>query len=122
MAQSGTLSETDRLPNPPEPRYPASPGRDEIGDMIERAPGRGRYAVTEREQRWLLRRLPDGLTDPVEILDKYIRASSLRLRRMKTASTATYKFGQKVRHDPRASSVTQAVERRRHRNVGRPIR
>jgi len=109
MAQSGTLSETDRLPNPPEPRYPASPGRDEIGDMIERAPGRGRYAVTEREQRWLLRRLPDGLTDPVEILDKYIRASSLRLRRMKTASTATYKFGQKVRHDPRASSVTQTT-------------
>jgi CYTH domain-containing protein len=63
--------------------------------------------VTEREQRWLLRCLPDGLTEPVEILDKYFSASSLRLRRAKTASTVIYKLGQKVRQDPSTPSVTQ---------------
>jgi CYTH domain-containing protein len=75
--------------------------------MIDGSPGLGRYAVTEREQRWLLRCLPDGLTEPVEILDKYFSASSLRLRRAKSASTVIYKFGQKVRLDPSTPAVTQ---------------
>ena len=77
--------------------------------MIDRTPGRGRYAVTEREKRWLLRRLPDGVTDPVEIFDKYLAASTLRLRRAQSASTVVYKLGQKVRHDPTDPSVNQVT-------------
>ena len=75
--------------------------------MIERTPGQGRYAETEREQRWLLSHLPDGLTEPLEILDKYLDASTLRLRRVQSASTVVYKLGQKVRHDPTDPSTTQ---------------
>jgi CYTH domain-containing protein len=75
--------------------------------MIDRTPGQGRYAVTEREQRWLLCRLPDGVTDPVEILDKYLNASTLRLRRVQSSTTVVYKLGQKVRHDPTDPSTTQ---------------
>jgi CYTH domain-containing protein len=77
--------------------------------MIDRTPGRGRYAATEREKRWLLRRLPDGVTNPVEIFDKYLVASTLRLRRAQSASTIVYKLGQKVRHDPTDPSVNQVT-------------
>src|SRR6516164_6731054 len=75
--------------------------------MIDRTPGRGRYAVTEREKRWLLRRLPDGVTDPVEIFDKYLAASTLRLRRAQSGSTVVYKLGQKVRDDPTDPSMNE---------------
>ena len=75
--------------------------------MIDRAPGQGRYAVTEREKRWLLRRLPNGVTDPVEISDKYLAASTLRLRRAQSGSKVVYKLGQKVRHDPSDPSINQ---------------
>lgn len=75
--------------------------------MIDRIPGRGRYAVTEREQRWLLRCLPGGLTDPLEVTDLYFRQSTLRLRRMRSSSTVVYKLGQKVRHDLLRPSVVQ---------------
>jgi CYTH domain-containing protein len=67
--------------------------------VIDRAPGRGRYAQSEREQRWILRQLPDDLVDPVEIVDKYLRASTLRLRSMRSRSSVVYKLGQKVRPD-----------------------
>jgi hypothetical protein len=67
--------------------------------MMERAPGQGRYSATEQEQRWLLRHVPEGVVDPVEILDKYLRQSTLRLRRVRASSKVTHKFGQKVRHD-----------------------
>jgi CYTH domain-containing protein len=75
--------------------------------VIERTPGRGQYAVTEREQRWLLRRLPEGLSDPVEVLDKYFSGSTLRLRRLHNGPTLVYKLGQKVRPDPAHPSVNQ---------------
>jgi CYTH domain-containing protein len=80
---------------------------EDTGPAIDRIPGRGRYAVTEREQRWLLRRLPGLVTDPVEITDFYLEQSTLRLRRVRNSSTAVYKFGQKVRHDPLHPSVVQ---------------
>jgi CYTH domain-containing protein len=75
--------------------------------VIDRSPGYGRYVVTEREQRWLLGRVPEGTRDPVEILDKYIHSSTLRLRRMRSGSTTVYKLGQKVRQDPSHPSINQ---------------
>jgi CYTH domain-containing protein len=75
--------------------------------MIDRAPGEGRYAVTEREERWLLSRLPDGVTDPVEILDKYLTDTTLRLRRAQDGSRVVYKLGQKVRPDSADPSINQ---------------
>ena len=68
--------------------------------MQERTPGAGPYARIEREQRWLLSGLPDELVDPVEIHDLYLTGSTLRLRRMRSASGTTYKLGQKVRETP----------------------
>jgi CYTH domain-containing protein len=75
--------------------------------MIERSPGQGRYAVTEREQRWLLGRVPEGVSDPVEILDKYLGVSTLRLRRAQSGDSIVYKLGQKVRPDPNHPAVNQ---------------
>jgi CYTH domain-containing protein len=75
--------------------------------VIERTPGEGTYARIEREQRWLLPGLPEAVAEPVEILDKYFRQSTLRLRRMRNGSTVVYKLGQKVRHDPDRPSLVQ---------------
>jgi CYTH domain-containing protein len=75
-------------------------GQDHTGGVIERTPGAGSYAQIEREQRWLLSGLPEGVAEPVEILDRYFRQSTLRLRRMQTGSSVAYKLGQKVRLDP----------------------
>jgi CYTH domain-containing protein len=80
---------------------------DDTDQVIDRISGEGRYAVTEREQRWLLRRLPEGLTNPVEITDTYLRQSTLRLRRARDGSTVVHKLGQKVRHDPFRPSLVQ---------------
>ncbi len=52
----------------------------------------------------MLHRLPDDLVDPVEIVDTYVARSTLRLRRMRTASAAVYKLGQKVRQNPERPS------------------
>ncbi|HEY3843565.1 MAG TPA: hypothetical protein VGL48_09980 [Acidimicrobiales bacterium] len=60
-------------------------------------PGDGRYARLEHEQRWLLSRLPDGLKDPVEIRDRYLSHTRLRLRRMQSSGTVVWKLAQKVR-------------------------
>lgn len=73
--------------------------------MIERTPGEGAYARAERERRWLLRGVPDGVTDPVEILDTYFLGSTLRLRRLRRGAATFYKLGQKVRPDPARPSL-----------------
>lgn len=65
--------------------------------MIDRASGEGRYARPEREQRWLLSGLPDDRHQPVTIVDRYIRGTRLRLRRMQSGPDVVYKLGQKVR-------------------------
>jgi CYTH domain-containing protein len=66
--------------------------------MSDRAPGTGRYAHPEREQRWLLDELPVGLVEPVTIVDRYVIGTTLRLRRAEDpAGRVTFKFGQKVR-------------------------
>ena len=75
--------------------------------MLDRTPGQGRYAATEREQRWLLAQLPGTLTDPTEIVDTYLRASTLRLRRARRGDAVVYKLGQKVRPDPAQPSYNQ---------------
>ena len=75
--------------------------------MIDRTPGEGRYARVEREQRWVLRVLPDGRDQPVSIVDLYLRGTRLRLRRMQTEAGAVYKLGQKVRPDPDTPGVVK---------------
>jgi CYTH domain-containing protein len=78
--------------------------------MIYRAVGEGRYAREEREQRWVLRTLPDGLDQPVAIVDRYIRGTRLRLRRMETITgkpEVVFKLGQKIRPEPEKPDVVK---------------
>jgi CYTH domain-containing protein len=65
--------------------------------VIARRPGEGRYAHVEREQRWLLDRLPPGITDERVIVDHYWRGTTLRLRMVQDHDDVVYKLGQKVR-------------------------
>ncbi|TML39043.1 MAG: hypothetical protein E6G27_12245 [Actinobacteria bacterium] len=77
--------------------------------MWRREPGKGSYARPERERRFLLRALPDGSVDPVDIEDRYIVGTRLRLRRMSDGTAAaTYKLAQKVpdRADPSLVMIT----------------
>jgi CYTH domain-containing protein len=66
----------------------------------DRRPGSGNYARVEREQRWLVRAVPDDLTDMAEIVDRYLTGTTLRLRRMASDQGVVYKLGQKVRIRP----------------------
>jgi CYTH domain-containing protein len=61
-----------------------------------REPGRGRYAQREDERRFLLSELPSERTDPVEIVDRYLEGTRLRLR---CVGGDTWKLTQKVRVD-----------------------
>jgi CYTH domain-containing protein len=63
----------------------------------QREPGKGSYARPERERRFLLRALPEGSVEPVDIEDRYVVGTRLRLRRMGDGTgAATYKLSQKV--------------------------
>jgi hypothetical protein len=53
----------------------------------------GRYSKVEREQRWVLRAIPAGIIDPVEISDLYLRGTELRLRRMESSRELIWKLG-----------------------------
>jgi CYTH domain-containing protein len=64
-----------------------------------------KYAHIERERRYLLRDLPEGITraDPhLQITDNYITGSRLRLRKVRDPRTNkwTVKFTQKYAPDP----------------------
>ena len=64
-----------------------------------------KYARVERERRYLLKDLPDGLTraDPhLQITDNYITGTRLRLRKVRDPRTNkwTVKFTQKFAPDP----------------------
>ena len=61
----------------------------------------------EREQRWLLPELPDGLTDPASIVDRYLIGTRLRLRSVTTVGATTYKLGQKVRPEPDSPAIVK---------------
>lgn len=57
-----------------------------------------KYAVVERERRFLLRRLPDGPSETRQIVDRYLVGTRLRLREVTAADgTVVRKLGQKVR-------------------------
>ncbi len=70
-----------------------------------------KYARVERERRYLLRDLPEGLTraDPhLQITDNYITGTRLRLRKVREPRTNkwTAKFTQKFAPDPEDLSRT----------------
>lgn len=76
---------------------------------MSRRAGDGCYAHVEREQRWLLRSVPDGATNERVIVDHYWHGTTLRLRMVEDANGAVYKLGQKVRvndDDPAVVHVT----------------
>ena len=70
-----------------------------------------KYARVERERRYLLRDLPEGLTraDPhLQITDNYITGTRLRIRKVREPRTNkwTVKFTQKYAPDPNDLSRT----------------
>ena len=70
-----------------------------------------KYAQVERERRYLLRDLPEGITraDPhLQITDNYMTGSRLRLRKVREPRTNkwTVKFTQKFAPDPEDLSRT----------------
>ncbi len=57
-----------------------------------------KYAVVERERRYLLASLPDGVTSTKQIVDRYVTGTRLRLREVRDdAGTVVRKLGHKVR-------------------------
>ncbi|MCC2593756.1 hypothetical protein LKO27_10100 [Tessaracoccus sp. OS52] len=57
-----------------------------------------KYAVIERERRFLVRSLPDGVVAVRQITDRYLTGTRLRLREIQDeAGNVTRKLGQKVR-------------------------
>jgi hypothetical protein len=57
-----------------------------------------KYAVVERERRYLLASLPADLTDPVRIIDRYVIGTRLRLRELtEPDGHVVRKFTHKVR-------------------------
>ncbi len=74
---------------------------------LHRTPGEGRYAQVEREQRWVLSRLPQALTDPASIVDRYLTGTRLRLRSITAGAAVTYKLGQKVRPEPSSPAMVK---------------
>src|SRR5262252_869806 len=70
-----------------------------------------KYARIERERRYLLRDLPDGLTRAdhhLQITDNYITGTRLRIRKVRDPQTNKWvvKFTQKFAPDPRDLSQT----------------
>jgi CYTH domain-containing protein len=64
-----------------------------------RQPGAGRYSQLEREQRWVLSSLPASISEPKEVLDRYVIGTSLRLRRVESPDEVLFKLTQKIRVD-----------------------
>lgn len=57
-----------------------------------------KYAVVERERRFLVSHLPDGVVDVWEVVDRYVTGTRLRLREVTTSEGAVVrKLGHKVR-------------------------
>jgi CYTH domain-containing protein len=67
--------------------------------VTSRRPGEGRYAQLEREQRWLLKELPAGVTNERVVVDHYWVGTSLRLRMIQDGDDIVYKLCQKIRLD-----------------------
>ncbi len=76
---------------------------------IDRIPGEGKYARPERERRWLLSLVPPQAVYSAEITDHYITGTTLRLRKISSDATTTWKLTQKVRRrieDPEYVNTT----------------
>ena len=57
-----------------------------------------KYAVVERERRYVIARLPEHVSSTKEIVDRYVTGTRLRLREVREADgTVVRKLGQKVR-------------------------
>jgi CYTH domain-containing protein len=74
-------------------------------------PAESKYAKVERERRYLLQDLPEGLTRAdrhLQITDNYITGTRLRLRKVRDPRTNkwTVKFTQKFAPDPQDFSRT----------------
>ena len=68
-----------------------------------------KYAVVERERRYLVACVPDGVTATRDILDRYVTGTRLRLREVREADgTIIRKLGHKVRLEdgPQAIACT----------------
>src|SRR5688500_13849437 len=80
-------------------------GVAKLTDQNTIVPSRSKYAIVERERRYLLQDLPAGMTraDPhLQITDNYITGTRLRLRKVRDPKTNkwTVKFTQKFAPDP----------------------
>ena len=80
-------------------------GVAKLTDQNTIVPAESKYARVERERRYLLLDLPDGLTraDPhLQITDNYITGTRLRIRKVREPRTNkwTVKFPQKFAPDP----------------------
>lgn len=101
------------LPRPPSPNLPFSSnpmGVAKLTDQNTIVP-ESHYARIERERRYVLQDLPEGLTrvDPhLQITDNYITGTRLRLRKVRDPRTNkwTVKFTQKFAPDPSDLSRT----------------
>ena len=86
-------------------------GVAKLTDQNTVVPAESKYAHVERERRYLLQDLPEGLTRPdphVQITDNYITGTRLRLRKVREPRTNkwTVKLTQKFAPDPRDFSRT----------------
>jgi CYTH domain-containing protein len=76
-----------------------------------------RYAHPEREQRWLLDAVPPDAVDPVDIYDRYITGTRLRLRH----AGDVYKLGQKIPAGADTVSLTNIYLSREEYDVFRAL-
>src|SRR5258705_12496534 len=86
-------------------------GVTKITDQNTIVPARSKYALVERERRYLLQDLPEGLTRAsphLQITDNYVTGTRLRLRKVRDPQTNkwTVKLTQKFAPDAADSSRT----------------
>ncbi len=86
-------------------------GVAKLTDQNTIVPAESKYARVERERRYLLQDLPEGLTRPdphLQITDNYITGTRLRLRKVREPRTNkwTVKLTQKFAPDPKDFSRT----------------
>lgn len=65
-----------------------------------------KYAVVERERRFIVASLPEAIASSKDIVDRYVTGTRLRLREVREDDgTVTHKLGHKVRLGPGPSEV-----------------
>jgi hypothetical protein len=81
-------------------------------DMKLAALGASRYARLERERRYLLRELPDGLklSDPhTQITDNYVTGTRLRLRNVRSPETNEWALKLTQKHAPEPPDFSRTL-------------